>query len=117
MRTLLLFISSASLLSFVCGIPSSLNSTFLQELELTGDNVYPTPSYLLEASQEVPYSLLDPFQLMNSSVDCEAFTNGTSPLEFSSPKYPQHYPNDIDCIKIIQAPEGHVVLVQVCLSN
>ena len=108
---LLLFISSA--LPLVQGIPSPGITPSPQESELVDAKAHPSPSSLTEGSKRVPYSLLHPNQLMNSSADCEAFTNGTSPSEFSSPKYPQHYPNNIDCIKIIQAPEGHVVLVQV----
>jgi len=108
-RLFLLYLFSSVPHIFVLGIPVSsvVNDSISEE-----DGVGGKPSFLLEASQKVPFSLLHPSQLMNSSAGCEAFTNGTSPLEFSSPNYPNFYPDNIDCIKIIEAPEDHVVLVQ-----
>ncbi|CAL8070098.1 unnamed protein product [Orchesella dallaii] len=77
----------------ISGISISSNTTTIPSS--IADDLFPKPQPL---QQEV----------IEQHLDCKDFVEGNN-QEFSSPKYPDDYPNDINCIKVISAGPGEVI--------
>jgi hypothetical protein len=56
---------------------------------------------LLQFQEKNSTGLMD----LHQHTPCDDFTIGTSPMDFTSPNYPEPYPNETDCVKVIDGEQ------------
>lgn len=63
-----------------------------------------------ESQSKFQRSAISPIEMYTSSALCEAFTfDDPAGHVFHSPGYPNTYPNNSDCVRILEAPAGFVL--------